>query len=64
MNTLDVEGVLKYKHRITDLLIPLNELIQEAYEAGIKDIEVFVEREHLTPGRFPMISICCSKKGS
>jgi hypothetical protein len=64
MNTLPLNEVMKYKHRITDLLIPLNKLIQEAYEAGVEDINVLIERERFISEKTPMIAIFCHKIGS
>ena len=55
MNTLSLDEVMKYSHQLTDILLLLNKLKQEAYEAGVKDIEIFVTRKHYTPGEFPMV---------
>lgn len=62
MNTLSVEEVMKYSKRILKLTSPLNDLLKEAYEAGVKNIDVDVKRDYPVIGSPPIILVSCFKK--
>ena len=63
MNTLSREEVMKYSRRIFKLTSPLNDLLKEAYEAGVKDIDVDVKRDYPVVGNCaPIILVSCFNK--
>ena len=45
------------------LTVPLNDLLKEAHEAGVKNIDVDVKRDHPVIGdSAPIILVSCFKK--
>ena len=59
INTIGILEVMKHSLKISKLLLPLNDAIREAYEAGVKEINIEVEEEHPFYGSIPMVHVNC-----
>jgi len=62
VNTLSFSEVMRYKFKILDYLVPLNKLLREAYNAGVKDINVETQQNHHITGPAPIVFVSCYKK--